>query len=77
VVLTVDGRLIAATAAFFDRPDVTATLHETAAAGWRLALPTAGLAAGKHVVTVAVVPQLGSALVSLPPTELTILPATQ
>jgi hypothetical protein len=75
VMLTVDGRLAAATAAFFDRPDVAATLHETAAAGWRLTLPTAGLSPGKHVVTVAVLPQLGSALVSLPPSELTILPA--
>jgi hypothetical protein len=77
VVLTVDGRLVAASAAFFDRPDVTATLHETAFAGWRLPLPTAGLAAGKHVVAIAVLPELGSALVALPPTELTIQPAAQ
>lgn len=75
VMLTVDGRLVAATAAFFDRPDVAAALHETAAAGWRLTLPTAGLAAGKHVVAVTVLPQLGSELVSLPPSEITILPA--
>lgn len=50
--VTLDGHLRAATASFFDRPDVQAALHTTAAAGWQLALETNGLAPGAHALGV-------------------------
>lgn len=50
VAVIMDGRPFA-TATFFDRPDVRATLREASPAGWRVAIDTTGMAPGKHSLT--------------------------
>ena len=48
VAVAIDGRDIATSRTFRDRPDVRASLHEASPAGWRIPLATAGLAPGEH-----------------------------
>lgn len=53
VEITVDGHLRGVTTTFFERPDVRATLHAAAPAGWRLEIGTDGLEPGPHVLAAA------------------------
>jgi len=48
VAITIDGSQTTAIRTFFDRPDVRVAFPGTAPAGWRVPLPTAGLAPGEH-----------------------------
>ncbi len=50
VSVAIDGRQIASSRLFFDRPDVRAAIHEASPAGWRLSLDTTGLAPGEHTL---------------------------
>ncbi|KIQ16300.1 hypothetical protein RT97_31040 [Variovorax paradoxus] len=54
IALLIDGREVAGTSQFFERPDVARTLGETSPAGWRLRVPVGGLAPGRHVLAVLV-----------------------
>jgi len=54
VVVALDGRLLAGTNTFFERPDVVRTLGERSRSGWLLRLPVDDLAPGEHVVAVLV-----------------------
>src|SRR3982751_6424973 len=51
VAVVVDGGKTVASRAFFDRPDVRATLREASPAGWRIPLGTVGFAPGEHHLT--------------------------
>jgi hypothetical protein len=50
VAIIVDGRQTFATSTFADRPDVQRTLSEPAPAGWQIAIDTASLAPGTHLL---------------------------
>ena len=54
VAVLIDGREVAGTSRFFERPDVVQTLEERSPAGWRLSFPIGHLAAGKHVMAILV-----------------------
>jgi len=54
VAVLIDGREVAGTSRFFERPDVVGTLSEKSPAGWRLNVPLGSLQAGKHVLAVLV-----------------------
>jgi len=51
VAVSIDGRHSAASAAFFDRPDVRTALRQSSPAGWRILLDTSRLAPGEHHLT--------------------------
>ncbi len=51
VAVSFDGGQLVASRAFFERPDVRATLSEANPAGWRIPLGTSGLAPGEHHLT--------------------------
>ena len=46
--ITIDGRETTAVRTFYDRPDVRSAIPGAGLAGWRMPLKTAGLAPGKH-----------------------------
>ena len=48
VAVSFDGGQLFASRAFYDRPDVRATLREPSPAGWRIPLGTSDLAPGEH-----------------------------
>lgn len=51
VLVSVDGRMSRQTTSFYARPDVARELRTTSAAGWRVAISTADLRPGAHVVS--------------------------
>jgi hypothetical protein len=57
--LRVDGRLIAGTSSFFERPDVVHTLGEKSPSGWKISFPSDSLAPGQHVIAALVRAQEG------------------
>jgi hypothetical protein len=58
--VTLDGRLMASTGEFFERPDVVRALGAPGQSGWRLTLPANDLAPGEHAVAVLVQAYVGS-----------------
>ncbi|MBJ2156785.1 hypothetical protein [Variovorax sp. IB41] len=59
IAVLIDGREVAGTNHFFDRPDVAQTLAEKSPAGWRLHVPLGDLQAGRHKLSVLVRPYAG------------------
>jgi hypothetical protein len=54
VAVLIDGRLLAGTSEFFERPDVVQALGEKSPAGWRLRVDARDLAPGPHQIAVLV-----------------------
>ena len=54
IAVLIDGREVAGTGRFFERPDVIQTLGERSPAGWRLSFPVGRLEPGKHVMAILV-----------------------
>jgi len=54
IAVLIDGREVAGTSRFFERPDVVRTLGEKHPAGWRLSAPLGQLRPGRHVLAVLV-----------------------
>jgi len=50
VALRVDGRLMAGTSSFFERPDVVRTLGEKNPSGWKITFPLDLVSPGEHVM---------------------------
>jgi len=54
IAVLIDGKEVAGTHHFFERPDVVRTLGEKSPAGWRLRAPVGGLEPGRHMLAVLV-----------------------
>jgi len=50
IAVLIDGREVAGTGHFFERPDVVRTLGEKSPAGWQLRAPIGGLEPGRHML---------------------------
>jgi hypothetical protein len=60
VAVSIDGRLVAGTSEFFERPDVMRALGEKSPSGWKIDVPADHLAPGAHTVAALVRPYKGA-----------------
>jgi hypothetical protein len=75
VLVTVDGRLSAATEVFFDRRDVRVRLQEASPAGWRIRISSKDLRPGEHEILASVRVRESDSLYPLPARKLIVAPA--